>query len=64
MTGRELLTEIKADCERDARALDGQAFTGRNVASAIGQVLAMVNALCDEMLRIHDTLDDEPKDHS
>lgn len=38
---------IAADCEADAKALDGMPFTGRTVAVQFGNILAAVNALAD-----------------
>lgn len=45
MSDLDVLREVQADCARDAAALDGQPFTGRVVAEAFGNTLAMVDAL-------------------
>jgi hypothetical protein len=52
MSAVDVLREIEADAERDAAALDGQAFNGRVVAEQFGNTLAMVQALA-RMLRQH-----------
>jgi len=41
----ETMQMIIDDCATDAKNLDGMPFTGKTVATAIGQHLAMTNAI-------------------
>lgn len=45
MTLSDTMRQVAADCATDAANIDGQPFTGRNVAEAFGTTLAMLAAV-------------------
>lgn len=42
---RSVAQAVIADCEADAKALDGMPLTGRTVGERFGETLAMISAL-------------------
>lgn len=55
---REVLTDIAADAEKDAKALDGKPFDARTVAKTFGETLAMVHALANVSLALLEDTED------
>lgn len=41
----DITQEIARDCEADTDRREGQEFTGRNVAAALGEISAMIAVL-------------------
>ena len=52
MEGRQLCREIAQDMERDVFELEGQPFTGRNVAETFGKQAAAIAALAKLLERM------------
>lgn len=46
------MTLVRDDCAPDAKALDGKPLTGHAVGTAIGQVLAMIEAIADTLIEL------------
>ena len=47
MTRSDVLRMIARDCEEDTRMREGQAFTGQNVAAALGEICAQIAAIAE-----------------
>lgn len=52
MTLEQMLTEIRADCQRDVAKREGQPLTGPNVAEWLGEIQALIHALAGVNLRL------------
>lgn len=52
MTLEQVLTEIRADCERDVAKREGQPLTGPNVAEWLGEMQALISALAAVNLQV------------
>ena len=46
---KDVLRQIRADCERDATELDGMPFDGKTMAKAFGNTLGMIASLARVM---------------
>jgi hypothetical protein len=55
----KMLRELKQDCFSDTRKRDAQPFTGRNVAEALGEICAQIDALATVLIAILEE-DNEP----
>ena len=59
MKRRKVLAMIKADIVKDVAELEGQLFTGRNVARAFEKQAALLSALTEILLTLLPEEDDE-----
>lgn len=57
MTLREALLEVRADCQRDVAAREGQPLTGRNMAIWLGEMQALIDALAATNLALLDRIE-------
>lgn len=48
----QMLIALKADIEADVARRDGMLLTGRNVAEALGEIAAQVDALANVLIEI------------
>lgn len=48
----EMVETLRDDCALDCEARDGQAFTGANVAKALGEIEAKIAALANVIIKL------------